>query len=228
MKPVLVISLGGSLIVPQDIDVAFLKKFRAFAISLLSKYRLILVTGGGYTARKYIDAARQIHEIPVDELDWLGIKSTRINAQLIKSLMPREKTVQQIVHDPHEPVDFDKEILIAAGWKPGFSTDYDAVLLAKRFSCTTLLNMSNIQYVYTQDPKKFPDAQKITQATWTEFRKLVGDTWDPGLNVPFDPVASKEAQSCDLTVAILSGANLENAQKFLDGKQFEGTVISGK
>ena len=66
-----------------------------------------------------------------------------------------------------------------------------------------VINMSNIDYVYTADPKKDPTAEKIEATTWSGFKKLVGDTWDPGMNIPFDPVASREAEAIGLRVIII-------------------------
>ena len=44
---------------------------------------------------------------------------------------------------------------------------------------------------FQADPRKDKNAKPIDKITWTDFRKLVGDEWIPGMNAPFDPVASK-------------------------------------
>jgi len=85
--------------------------------------------------------------------------------------------------------------------------------------------LSNIDKVYNKDPKKFKDAKSIDKISWIEFRKLVGDKWIPGLNAPFDPVASQKAQELGVKVAVLSGHNFENLGNYLEGKEFVGTVI---
>jgi uridylate kinase len=228
LKPIIVLSLGGSLIVPNEIDVPFLNAFRDFVLSLTDKFRFIVVCGGGYTARKYIQAAKQITPLPAEELDWIGIKTTLLNAQMVKGIFPKERACQFVVHDPNEQFDFNEDVLVAGGWKPGCSTDFDAILLAKKFGCKKILNLSNITYAYDKDPKQFPDAKIIKNISWTDFRKIVGDKWDPGLNAPFDPIASKEAQTLGITVAILNGKNLGNLRKCILGKEFEGTLIDGK
>ena len=115
--------------------------------------------------------------------------------------------------------------MIAAGWKPGCSTDYDAVLLARNFGVKTIINLSNIEKVYTKDPNKYPDARPIDKISWQDFRKIVGDRWDPGLNTPFDPVASKIAEQLRLKVIIAKGTNLKNLEKIIEGKRFVGTRI---
>jgi uridylate kinase len=129
------------------------------------------------------------------------------------------------VKDPTEKIDFKKKILLAAGWKPGCSTDYDAVLLAENFGIKKLVNLTNIDYVYDKDPRKFKDAKKIEKISWKDFIKIVGDKWDPGLNAPFDPIASKESEKIGLEVAIINGKNLNNFEKYLNDEQFIGTII---
>ena len=85
-KEVIVISLGGSVIVPDKIDIVFLKAFRRLIRDYLKKYKFIIVTGGGKTARNYIDAAGKICRINNEDKDWLGIHCTRLNSHLLKTI----------------------------------------------------------------------------------------------------------------------------------------------
>jgi len=223
-----VISLGGSLIVPDSVDTAFLLSFKRAVAEYLSEDRmrkLILVCGGGATARKYQQAYLKIvPDASPDELDWIGIRATRINAELVKNIF-REYTADTVVTDPTAVSIFAGRILVASGWKPGFSTDYDSVMLAEKFFADTIINLSNIEKVYTDDPRKNPDAVPIERITWPDFQKLVGNVWKPGINVPFDPVASKKAAQNGFTVIIASGANIENLINILNGRDFTGTSI---
>ena len=126
-----------------------------------------------------------------------------------------------------DDVSFTGRILVAGGWKPGFSTDTDAVYLAKRFGAKKIINLSNIAKVYTDDPRKNPDAKPIDSISWADFRKMVGDEWVPGKNAPFDPIASKLAQEAGITVICADGRATENTISILTDKQFTGTVIGG-
>ena len=227
-KKTVIISLGGSLIVPEEIDWEFVKKFKTLIEKQIEKgFRFILITGGGKTARKYIEAAAKVDDINDEDKDWIGIHATRMNAHFIRTIF-REHAHPRINKNPHDLEDFynfKEDILVAAGWRPGFSTDFDAVLLAKYLDIKTIINLSNIDHVCDKDPNKFPDAQKIEEISWADFRKMVGDKWDPGMNAPFDPIASKEAESIGLEVAIMNGRNLENLEKYLAGEKAEGTII---
>lgn len=224
MKETIVISLGGSLIVPDEIDVEFLKKFRKLIISFLKSKRFIIIAGGGKTARIYMNAASKLVSPSNDDKDWLGIHATRINAHLLQIIF-KNYAEQKIIKNPTEKIEFKRSILTAAGWKPGCSTDYDAVLLAEKFHVKKLINLSNVTYVYDKDPKKFKNARKIERISWKNFRRIVGNKWNPGLNVPFDPIASKKAEELGLKVIITNGKELRNLKNIFNGKRFRGTVI---
>ena len=228
MSTTRVISLGGSIIVPDKVDSNFLLAFRAAILEYLEREagsRLIIVCGGGAPAREYQRAYRAvIPEADTDVLDWIGIAATRLNAELLRQLF-REHCLEQVITDPTAVSVFPGRILVAAGWKPGFSTDNDAVLLAERFQADTLLNLSNIVKVYTADPKTDPDARPLDSISWKQFQKLVGNTWKPGINVPFDPVATEKAARLKLRVIVAGGRNIDNLKKILYDERFEGTVI---
>lgn len=222
---VVVISVGGSLIVPEEIDTDFLSSLKELVLNGIKKgKKFIIITGGGKVCRKYQNAANAVSKLTPNDIDWLGIHATRLNSQLVKTILGN-KVEDIVVHDPFAKIVFNKPILIAAGWKPGWSTDFDAVLLAKRFKAKKLINLSNIDYVYTADPKTDPKATKIEEATWKEFRKIIPKKWSPGLSAPFDPIASKEAESIGLQVAIINGKKIGELDKFLNGEKFIGSLI---
>lgn len=214
--------------VPDEIDWHFISRFKKFIIKHIRLgYSFILVTGGGKTARKYIEAAANISNITDDDRDWLGIHATRMNAHFIRTVF-RTHAHARINTNPHNLEDFydvKEPILVAAGWRPGCSTDYDAVLLGKYLDVKRIINLSNIDYVYDKDPNKHADAKKIKKISWKAFRTIVGDKWNPGMSAPFDPIASKLAEAEHMEVAILNGKNLENIEKYLAHKPFIGTVI---
>ncbi|MDA3822886.1 MAG: UMP kinase [Bacteroidales bacterium] len=228
MKDITVLSLGGSIISPDNIDVEFVRSFTKAVSEYLeedSNRHLIIVTGGGAPARVYQHAYKTIVKEPIaDLLDEIGIAATRLNAALIRAAFS-SYCDEEVVTDPTAEIAFTSRVLIASGWKPGFSSDTDAVYLAKRFGAKKVINLSNIAKVYTADPKIDPTATPIDHITWKEFRLMVGDTWIPGKNVPFDPIASKKAESHGLKVICADGRNIENTIHILKNEKFVGTVI---
>jgi uridylate kinase len=224
-SPWTVVSLGGSVIVPDQIDTEYLRSFAAIIRKHISTtQKFIIIAGGGKTARRYQDAARALGELSSNDLDWLGIHATRLNGHLLRSIF-RAEAHPQLIDDPTDPVPA-ADVVIAAGWQPGWSTDYVATKIAKTVGATRLANISSVDSIYTADPKLDPTAAKIEKITWTKFRTLIPDTWDPGLNAPFDPVAAEEAQEAGMEVAII-GRDLTQFEAYLSGNTFKGTLISG-
>ncbi|MDR2482012.1 MAG: UMP kinase [Treponema sp.] len=225
---VTVISLGGSIVAPEGVDESFLRGFTGLIRELLEadeQRRFILVCGGGGPARAWQKAYRAVAGGGADEqADWIGVMATRLNAQLVKAVMG-EWCTGDVVTDPTQAGPLAGRVLAAAGWKPGFSSDYDAVLLAERFRADAVINLSNIERVYTADPRLDPEAKPIDAISWADFRALVGDEWTPGKNAPFDPVASRHAAKIGLRVICAAGKNLDNLKKLLSGEPFIGTVI---
>jgi len=215
------LSLGGSVIVPDKIDISFLKNFKKTINKFNNKF--VIYCGGGKLARNYQQTASKIVKLNNLDLDWLGIHATRLNANLLKTLF-KNQSENNVVENPTKKIKFSKRILIAAGWKPGWSTDYDAVLLAKNLKIKTVINMSNIDYVYDKDPRKNRNTKKIKNICWKHFREITAKKWKAGLNSPFDPVAAKEAEKSKLKVIII-GKNLKNFENLLKNKKFKGTII---
>jgi len=218
-----VLSLGGSMVVPDAINTEFLKQMRD--IIMKDDERFIIVVGGGATCRKYQQAAKEIFHPSQEDLDWIGIAATRLNAELVKYLF-KDFAHPEVMTNPHANIQFREKVLVASGWKPGFSTDYDALVLAKRFDADTIINITNVPYVYDKNPRDHPDVKPLKEMSWEELRGIVGDTWDPGMNAPFDPIAAEFAQKSSLIVNIL-GPDIENLKKCLAGLPWEGTTIQG-
>ena len=218
----IVISLGGSLVYPDKLDLKFVKEFNKLISKCVKEgYRFAIYCGGGALARGWQKRFGFIKNQYL--LDWIGIFATRRNVRNLRKHLGLN-THKKIVINPTKKIKFKEDILLAAGWKPGWSTDYDAVLLAKTLGAKEIINLSNIDYAYTKDPKKFRDAKKIEKTTWEEFRKIVGDEWKPGLNMPFDPIASKEAARLKMKV-IIAGNDLNNLKNIIENKKFKGTVV---
>jgi uridylate kinase len=226
----IVMSIGGSLIVPNGgIDTKFLSELNKFVRDQLASNpnrQFFLVVGGGRIARTYRDAGREVigHELTRDDLDWLGIHATKLNAHLVRTIFrdiahPYIIKHYEIIRKASEPV------VVAAGWKPGWSTDYDAVLLCEDYNVKEIINLSNIPQVFDKDPNENPDAKPINKISWKDFRKIVGDIWVPGMNAPFDPVAAQKAEEAGVKVAVLSGHDFNNLENYMTNKKFLGTVI---
>ncbi|RMD51091.1 UMP kinase [Candidatus Parcubacteria bacterium] len=226
-KP-LVMSIGGSLIVPNGgPDTVFLNALKKFVDKQVKSGRkIVLVAGGGKTARHYIEAAGEVRKKLVDEdLDWLGIHATRLNGHLLRTIF-RDIAHPIVIKNPMRmPKEWLGSVVVAAGWKPGWSTDYVACRIAKRTGSDLVINASNIDFVYDKDPKKFKNAVPVEEMKWKDFRDIVGYEWHPGTNAPFDVVASAFCHRNKMRVVIVNGDDFVNISKLIAGKNFNGTIL---
>jgi len=223
----IVMSVGGSLIVPDQIDTEFLSKLKTFIdAETANGRRFIIIAGGGKTARRYQDAASDVTKLENDDLDWMGIHATRLNGHLLRTIF-RDTAHATMITNPDDILDVPKnaQVVIASGYRPGASTDLRAVQIAQLVGAKKVINLSNIDYVYTADPRTDESAEKIETISWADFRKIIPDKWDPGLSSPFDPVAAKAADEQGIEVAIING-NLDTAlEDYINDKEFIGTRI---
>lgn len=224
-KESIVISLGGSMIVPGGVDTNFIIKFKNLILKWVKEgKKFYIITGGGKTCRNYNDSLKNIVNPSNEDLDWLGIAATRLNAELIRICFG-DQAYEKIIFNPDTILDTDKPILVGGGWKPGNSSDLAAVHVAKTIKSAKVINLSSIDFVYDSDPKINPDAKKFENLSWSDYRSMVSSEWNPGMNLPFDPIASKEAQELGLELAFISGHNLDSLDSYLSTGKFTGTVI---
>ncbi|HEX9722303.1 MAG TPA: UMP kinase [Candidatus Paceibacterota bacterium] len=231
-----VIAVGGSLIVPRlsdtdGIDVLFLRAFRKLLLVEIKKGRkFVLVAGGGKTARVYQSAARKAIHVTPDELDRIGVVSTKLNAALLTAFFGNEAH-PEIINDSMAQQDLakarksSKKVFIASGGVPGRSTDYVSIKLAEVFGTKNVIIAGDTPFVFAKDPRKFPKAKPLPELTWIQYEKLVPKKWTPGLSSPVDPIATQLAKKLKLEVRLIRGTDMKNFQNAIEGKKFIGTVI---
>ncbi len=228
-KETIVIKLGGSIIVPNGgLDIKYIKKFYFFIKKQVAEQnrRFFILIGGGKLSRHYRDVGSEItgHVLSKEDLDWIGIHATRLNAHLFRTIF-RDLAHPRIIKDYGFIQKPNKPIVIAAGWKPGWSVDYDAVILAQDYNIKTVVKMSNTDYIYNKDPNKFKDAKPLPRISWKDYRVIVGDEWNPGEHSPFDPIAARLASELGTKVVYVNGRDIQNVENMLNKKDFKGTVI---
>jgi uridylate kinase len=225
----IIMSVGGSLIVPGDIDTNFLSTLKDFITDQTTNHgrRFIMIAGGGRTARNYQDAAGAVTGLTSDDLDWMGIHATRLNGHLLRTIF-RDIAHPEMITNPDDVqnISGEPQVIIASGYRPGCSTDLRAIQIAELVGATKVINLSNIDYLYTADPRTNPDAVKIETSSWADFRELIPADWDPGMSAPFDPIAAAAAEAANIDVALINGDRPEALVDYLAGGEFVGTLIS--
>ena len=222
-----IISLGGSLIAPGKVDTGFLGEFCAAVRSQVATHperRFVVVCGGGAPARRYQAAYRALAKPGTDAAaDWVGIAATRLNAELLKQLFA-DLAPDEVVTDPTTVAGLREPVLVAAGWKPGFSHDYDAVIIAERLGARRLVKLSGAGCIRNADPRTDPDARALKRISWAELQRIIGERWSPGYSAPFDPIATARAGDLGLTL-VVTGSDVANLQRVIDGGSFSGTTV---
>lgn len=221
-----IIAVGGSIIYPDKINTEYLKDLHSFIREEIKEgKRFILVVGGGAPARTFQKAAAEVVDVPDEDKDWLGVHATRLNAHLLRTVF-REEAHPVIFEARGKLNDFEgHSVIIGAGWRPGWSTDFVTVQIAVDFKNPQAIILGKPEYVYDKDNQLYPDAKPFSKMSWDEYMKLVPDKWSPGIHAPVDPVAAKLAQQEKLCVIVAGGKDLSNVKNILDGKDFKGTII---
>ena len=224
-----VISLGGSVLAPDEINTKLLKEF---CITIKKEVKrgnkFIIIVGGGGVCRRYQQAASLAGNVSDENKDWLGIQATRLNAQLLTGVLKSYK-IKVLFQETFNSKSFGKyAIIVSGGLKPGNSTDFAAVKSAVSMKIGMVINLGKPHYVYTSDPSKDKTAKPIKELTWTEYFKIIPSKWTPGLNTPFDPIASRLAKKHNITVIVADGKNLKNFKNILENKKYRGTTIQNR
>ncbi|MFH0869261.1 MAG: UMP kinase [archaeon] len=216
-----VISLGGSVIIPSDIDINFLSEFSAAIKELSGNNEFSIVCGGGANARRYVDAARKAGASDKDA-DIVGIQATLLNAALVSRFISGNLSAGSPKKAAKK---FGKVPVVSGGYKPGWTTDVDAAVIAKEIGADALVNVTNVDHVYDSDPRENPNAAKIEKISWKDFLKLPAMKRKPGAHYVFDPKAAKICMKSGIKVFVI-GSTISNLKNCLEGKNFTGTTIS--
>ncbi len=221
----IVVALGGSVIYPDEIDTAFIKKFKSFVVPYLRRgVKFVLVIGGGKLSRRFQEAAARVTRVTDEDKDWIGIHATRLNAHLLRTIF--RESADPVIVDAREKVKKLKyPITIASGWRPGWSTDYVAIRIAADLGVGEVVVAGKPAHVYDKDHAKYADAKPFHKLTWREYRRLIPRKWKPGLHAPVDPVGAALAAREGVKAIIADGRNLPNFRNLLNGKDFQGTII---
>jgi uridylate kinase len=219
----IVISIGGSVLFPEDIDAHFFEKLTKLFEKLSKKYKIYLVVGGGKTARKYIKLGRTLG-LNETKLDEIGIEVTRINAEILASLLGNSN--QKIPCTTDEAKKMTDEIIVMGGTTPGHSTDMVGAELAYKTHASMFIVATNVDGVYDKDPNEFSDAIKYDEITIDELIKKYGTKWESaGKNMVIDGPALVIIKQGKVPTVVLNGKNLDDLEKAITNQKFNGTKI---
>ncbi|MFA5174268.1 MAG: UMP kinase [Candidatus Pacearchaeota archaeon] len=229
-KKVIVLSLGGSMIVPDKINNEFLNKFKKVLEKNKNKYKFVVVCGGGSIARTYIHGLDN-ENIKNKEYfqSLLGISVTRLNARFLTYFFGKDAN-QGIPHDMKEiesMLKFNDFVFCGAlRYAKKQTSDSTSAKLAHYFN-SDFINLTNVNGLYDKNPKKFKSAKFIPEINHKDFLKIANQIkFKPGQNFVLDQTAAKIIKKHNITTYIL-GPDIENLDKVLNNKYFIGSRIKG-
>jgi len=228
MKKVIVLSLGGSLIVPEKIDVKFLESFRKTILKHTRKYKFVIVCGGGSVARTYITGLKNQ---PIKKKTYLqsmlGISATRTNARFMTYFFGKDSN-QGIPHDMQSVRNLlakhDVVFCGALRYETKQTSDSTAAKLARLFK-SHFINLTNINGLYDKNPKTSKSAKFIPEISHKDFLKMANKlTFHPGQHFVLDQTAASIIKKYNIRTYIV-GSDMKNLDKLLSNKHFVGTII---
>lgn len=226
-KKVIVLSLGGSLIIPDNVDINFLEKFKKIINKHKDKYKFVIVTGGGSIARKYISTLKSAGKSEFLQ-SLIGISCTRTNARFLTYIFGKDAN-EGIPHDMKHAANLLRKnnpvFCGALRYAKNETSDATSAKLARFFN-SDFINLTLVPGLYTKNPLKYKEAKFIPKISWQKFYEKVNkQKFKPGQHFVLDQSASKIIKKYKIKTYIL-GKNLKNLDSLLSGKKFKGTVIS--
>lgn len=226
----IVVKISGHLVYGEKgIDLCYIKDVASMACKLSSEgHEIVLVCGGGVVARNYISAAR---DLGVNEsvCDLLGIYASRLNARLVAAVLGEHAY-------PHVPETLEEavacflssgnRILVLGGFQPGQSTTTVAALTAEAVYADLLVLTSDVEGIYTADPKKDPSARLLNEVTLDELERIfsAGKT-AAGTYQMLDPLTLNVLKRAKLSTRVVSGRPIDNVLRAVRGERV-GTLIT--
>ncbi|MGC8609473.1 MAG: UMP kinase [Thermoplasmata archaeon] len=220
----IVISLGGSIVSKNNLNVDYLQKFARMLIESDVSHAGIIV-GGGLLARTYISLLRE-KGVNENILDEIGIHATRINAlSLIPFLEDVNIRIPETVNEAADLMDSHR-FVVMGGTEPGHTTDTVAALLSERTETGILINATSVDGVYTDDPKKNSQAKKINRISYEDAIKLSSEnSRGAGPNVFMDITSLTIAMRSNIKIYVVDGNDLNEIKNAMAGSKISGTVI---
>jgi uridylate kinase len=119
------------------------------------------------------------------------------------------------------------KIVLMGGTIPGITTDTDAALLAEGVGANRIVNLSNVDGIYSGDPKKDKSAKKLQNMSFSQLIQLASqyDERKAGTRFVFDLIACKLIARSGIETNFVYGKNFAEVQSAVEGRRHSGTLV---
>jgi aspartokinase-like uncharacterized kinase len=217
-----IVKVGGSL-------ASYPEKLRALCIKLSeisTKRKLIVIPGGGELADLVRDLDKRFN-LPRVTSHRMAILSMDQYGFLLSDLMPRAysvnqlKNVQKIIDSGKLPVFLPSTLLLSKdplenSWD--VTSDSIAVYIAGQLRIIKVLLVTDVDGVFTRDPKKYPDAKLIKRLPAKELLAMNKRT-------SVDKFLPKLLLQLQINCFVVNGLYPERIETILDGQDTICTLV---
>ncbi|NIR87362.1 UMP kinase [Candidatus Bathyarchaeota archaeon] len=220
-----VIRIGGSVVgSPPNSEI--MSKYASLLRKLKKQsHELLVVVGGGSVARDFIKMAKDMGLSEFDQ-DEVAIRVSRLFAQLL-AMKLGDLGLRSVPASVDEAVQGLKtgKIVVMGGVKPGMTTDAVAAMVAERVGAGLLVKASDVDGVFTKDPKRHPNAKKIDELSFDDLSRLFEENrHKAGIHQILDPKAVRVLQRSRVRMVMVNGFKPENVLLAVRGEKV-GTII---
>lgn len=221
----IVVRVGGS-VVASPLNASLIGEYVSFLKELREEgHDVVAVVGGGSLAREFIEVAAS-QGLGEAKRDWAAIYVSRLFAWLFVLCLGNAGcgTV---------PASLDKaaaclrngKIVVMGGLRPGMTTDAVAALVGERVKADLFVKASNVDGIFTRDPKKYSDAEMLDSLGFDDLGRLFeANQHKAGIHQILDPEAVKILRKIRLRTVVVNGFDMENVSAAVKGER-RGTVI---
>ncbi|MFA6710702.1 MAG: UMP kinase [Candidatus Methanomethylophilaceae archaeon] len=221
-----VVSIGGSVLIPEEDDSEYIEKLAETLKKVVNDVQLVIVCGGGKISRYYSETGRRLGGNTY-QLDELGIAITRVNAGLL-SIALGDLKIDSVPTTAEEcaRISIPGRIAVMGGTEPGHTTDAVAAMVAALMDADRIVNASNVDAVYSDDPNKNLNAKRFSEMTIDELRNIIYCDHDAGKSSIFDPLGVKIAMENRIDLIMVNGRDLDELENAILGRKIKGTFVN--
>lgn len=222
-----VISVGGSVLIPEKNDSEYILALADVLKRCGRTVDIAVVCGGGRVSRYYAGIGRSLGGTEY-QLDELGIAITRVNAGLLSIALGSSSA--GIAADPKECAERagNGKISLMGGTEPGHTTDAVAAMVAREMGADRIINASNVDAVYSEDPRENPDAERYSEMSIERLKEIVYEDHSACKSCVFDPLGVNICTEDCRDIYMVNGRDLEDLENAILGRPIKGTRVSGK